>query len=180
MVTRRLLKIMLLMVFVLAAVVMVAQAEAQPKNFRAHLAGRNEGPVPVDTQAQGQAIFQLSADGLTLRYKLIATNIDNVFMAHIHRAAEGTNGPIVAWLYPSAPPAQLIAGRSTGILMEGEITAANLTGPLAGQPLSELIAAVEAGNTYVNVHTTDGVAANNPPQVAGDAPAGEIRGQISG
>jgi hypothetical protein len=39
-----------------------------------------------------------------------------------------------------------------------------------------LIAAMESGNAYANVHTNDGVA---PPNTGpGDSPGGEIRGQI--
>ena len=57
-----------------------------------------------------------------------------------------------------------------------EITAADLVGPLAGQPLSALIDAIDAGNIYVNVHTNDFV---DPPNTgAGDFPGGEIRGQV--
>jgi hypothetical protein len=134
------------------------------RNFSTHLSGSNEVP-PVETLAQGQAIFMLSKDGETLYYKLIAANIENVHMSHIHLAAEGVNGPIVVWLYPSAPRMVLIPGRFNGVLAQTFITAANLVGPLAGQPLSALIAEMEAGNTYVNIH-------NN--QYAG----GEIRGQI--
>jgi hypothetical protein len=62
------------------------------------------------------------------------------------------------------------------VLSEGTFTAANFVGPLAGRPMSELLAAMAAGNTYVNVHTNDGVgAANTGP---GDFASGEIRGQI--
>ena len=62
------------------------------------------------------------------------------------------------------------------MLATGTITAADLVGPLAGQPLSALIEEMPAGNTYVNVHTDDGVA---PPNTGpGDFPGGEIRGQI--
>ena len=32
-----------------------------------------------------------------------------IFEPHIHMASPGVNGPIVVWLYPSAPPAQLEA-----------------------------------------------------------------------
>jgi len=79
----------------------------------------------------------------------------------------------VAFLYGPAAPG---GGRSDGVLAEGTITAANLVGPLAGHPLSDLIAAMEAGNAYVNVHTNDGVA---PPNTGpGDIPGGEVRGQI--
>jgi hypothetical protein len=135
-------------------------------NFRAHLSGDQEVP-PVETRATGQAIFQLSKDGTELSYKLIVANIEDLRMAHIHLAPAGVNGPVVAWLYPSAPPAQLIPGRFNGVLAEGIITEANLVGPLAGLPFSSLIDAMKAGDTYVNVHTST-------------YPGGEIRGQIYG
>jgi hypothetical protein len=154
----------ILAVLVLLATVGAAVAAVQ--NYRAHLSGRFEIPAVVDTQAEGQAIFQLSNDGTTLHYKLNVANIENVTQAHIHRNPSGTgNGPIVVWLYPSAPPLQLIPGRTDGQLAEGEITAANLTGPLAGKPLGDLIALIEAGQTYVNVHTTA-------------FPGGEIHGPV--
>lgn len=148
----------------LALVVATTAALAATRNFRTHLAGEFEVPVR-DTQAQGQAIFQLNKDGNELHYKLIVANIENVLQAHIHMAPAGQNGMIVAWLYPSAPPAQLIPGRFQGVLGEGIITEANLVGPLAGHPFSELIDAIESGNAYVNVHTTQ-------------FPPGEIRGNL--
>jgi hypothetical protein len=102
---------------------------------------------------------------LSLAYTLIVANIVDVTQSHIHMAPAGANGGIVAWLYPSAPPLQLIPGRSQGILGQGVITAANLVGALAGQTLQDLLDAIAAGNTYVNVHTVQ-------------LPPGEIRGQI--
>jgi hypothetical protein len=135
-----------------------------PLNFRAHLSPDQEVHV-VESNATGQAIFQLSKDGTELSYKLIVANIENVTMAHIHLAPAGVNGGVVAWLYPSSPPPQLIPGKSNGILAEGTITASNLVGGLAGQPLSALIDAMKEGRTYVNVHTSA-------------YGAGEIRGQI--
>lgn len=137
------------------------------RNASVHLDGDQEKPNPVDTKAQGQAKFQLSEDGTSLQYKLIVANIINVTQAHLHRITDPTavTGGIVVWLYPSAPPSQLIPGRSNGILGEGVITAANLTGSLAGMELQDLIDEINAGNIYVNVHTFQ-----NPP--------GEIRGDI--
>lgn len=134
--------------------------------------------VSNDSQARGSAIFELSADGSELAYKLIVANIDNAFMAHIHLAAAGTNGPIVVWLYPSTvpAPAPVGGGRLDGVIAEGTITAANLVGPLAGQPLSALVDALKNGGAYVNVHTNDGVAPTNTGP--GDFPGGEIRGQV--
>ena len=135
--------------------------------------------VSNTSQAVGNAIFHLSDDGLSLSYKLIVANIDNVFMAHIHRAAAGVNGGIVVWLYPSTAvgvTAPLGGGRIDGPIAEGTITAANLTGSLAGHPLSDLLALLENGGAYVNAHTNDGVGAVNTGP--GDFPGGEIRGQI--
>jgi hypothetical protein len=136
------------------------------RNFRTNLSGAEEvADPPVETLARGQAIFQLSKDGTQLSYKLIVANIENVSMAHIHLAPAGVNGPVVAWLYPSSPPPQLIEGRFDGVLAEGVITADDLVGPLAGFTMEDLIAEIGAGNTYVNVHTSQ-------------YPAGEVRGQI--
>jgi hypothetical protein len=151
-------------------------AVSVPLNFRTHLTGDEEVPVRA-TQAQGQAIFQLSKDGTALSYRLIAANIENAFMAHIHMAPAGSNGGIVVWLYPStaATPGALNSGRHN-INVDGVITAANLMGGLAGRSVADLVAAIEAGTAYVNVHTSDGVdPANTGP---GDFPGGEIRGQI--
>lgn len=142
----------------------VAAARGHNRNFRAHLAGENEVP-PVDTLARGQSIFQLHRDGMALDYKLIVANIEDVLMAHIHVGGPDVNGPVAVWLYPDGPPPELIEGRFDGVLAEGTITTDDLVGPLDDGQLSDLLAMMRAGNTYVNVHTE----AN---------PAGEIRGQI--
>ena len=147
-------------------------------NLGTHLAGENEVP-PRDTRAQGEAIFRISDDGSSVDYKLIASNIDNAFMSHIHVAPPGVNGPIVVWLYPSTAPVPGPAGsgRHDGVLAEGTFTAANLVGPLKNKPLSVLLDAMRSGNAYVNVHTLDGV---NPPNSGpGNFPGGEIRGPLS-
>jgi hypothetical protein len=162
--------LLVILVFLSAAVALAAS-----RNFGTHLNGDNEVPVRA-TNAQGEARFKLAEDGQSLHYKLNIANIENVFMAHLHLGPADTAGPIVVWLYPSRPPAQPLPGRTQGTLAEGDITAADLIGPLAGQPLSALLAAIEAGNVYVNVHTNDFVdPANTGP---GDFPAGEIRGQL--
>ena len=138
----------------------------------APLSGSEEVPAR-DTKARGNASFELSDDGLTLSFKLIVANIDNVVASHIHIGPPGTNGPVVFFLYGSVAPG---GGPSNGVLAQGVGTAANLVGPLAGRPLSDLIAAMNAGNAYVNVHTNDGVDPTNTGP--GDFPGGEIRAQI--
>jgi hypothetical protein len=152
-------------------------ARSAANNLGTHLDGADENP-PNASLAQGQAIFRVSDDGTSVDYQLIASNIDNAFMAHIHLAAAGVNGPIVEWLFPSTAPVQgpLGTGRHDGVLAEGHFSAADLVGPLKGHPLAELIAAMRSGGAYVNVHTNDGVApVTNTP---GDLPGGEIRGQL--
>jgi hypothetical protein len=160
---------------------MSADANANGGNLGTPLSPDEEvmpAGVVNTSRARGSAVFQLSADGTTLTYQLMVANIENAFMAHIHRQAPGFNGPIVVWLYPSTAttPGPLGAGRLDGVIATGTITAANLVGPLAGQPLSALVDNIKAGNTYVNVHTNDGVDPTNTGP--GDYPGGEIRGQI--
>lgn len=168
----------------LAIVVIAASgAAASPRNFVTPLNGASEVPSR-ETLARGSAIFQLSSDGETMSYRLIAANIENVIMAHIHLQAPDTdpgsaNGGIVVWLYPSTaagPPAASGGGRHDGVLATGSFTDANFVGALAGMSMSDLVAAIEAGRAYVNVHTNDGAGDTNTGP--GDFPGGEIRGQL--
>jgi len=162
----------LLGAFALGFAVIGAAGAGLNANWSDHLTGAQEVPAR-DSKGQGQAIFHLSDDGSSVDFKLMATNIDNVIAAHIHIGPLGVNGPVVVFLYGPAAPG---AGRHNGVLSTGTFTAANLTGPLAGQPLSALIDAMRSGNAYVNVHTNDGVAPIN--EGPGDFPGGEIRAQI--
>lgn len=132
----------------------------QSTAFQADLSGDAQVPV-VFTDASGEATFQLSPDRNSLSYTLTVGDISQVFVAHIHLGAAGTNGPVVVFLYgPTAP-----TGEVDGTLASGTITATNLTGPLTGQNLSALIDALTTGMAYVNVHTVP-------------HPGGEIRGQV--
>ena len=149
-----------LAVIVTVAFGATALAGGNGTHWVAPLSGSQEVPAVV-TQGTGVAKFKLSKDGESIHYKLNVANIENVIQSHIHVAPAGTNGGVVAFLF-----GPVIGGVSVnGTLIEGTITSADLKGSLAGQDLSALVAALESGNTYVNVHTV----AN---------PSGEIRGQI--
>jgi len=162
-----------LIAFGLSLGLLVLAGTAFAKEFKTGgLSGADEVPAR-DTNARGNALFEISDDGLTISFKLIVANIDNVVAAHIHIGPAGVNGPVVLFLYGNVPAG---GGSINGVISDGSATAANLVGPLAGQPLSALIAAMEAGNAYVNVHTNDGVAPTNTGP--GDFPGGEIRAQI--
>jgi hypothetical protein len=135
------------------------------QSFSTTMTGDEEVP-PVATSATGSATFEVSQDGNSISFEVTLVNLSNTTMAHIHLAGAGVNGPVVAWLYPDSPPAQLIAGSFSGVLSSGTITAGDLVGPLEGHGIDVLIDAMIAGDTYVNVHTEA-------------FPAGEIRGQIA-
>jgi CHRD domain-containing protein len=158
-------------------------------NLGTHMAGSGEvftpavpgDPTPADSRAQGEAIFRVSADGETVKFQLIASNIDNVIMSHIHCGRPGQNGPIRMWLYPvigpSGAPGPNGAGRHDGVLASGTFSPTGVICPASavGQDMP-LLDAIRAGLTYVNVHTNDGVAPTNTGP--GDFPGGEIRGQL--
>jgi hypothetical protein len=142
-----------------------AQAAA-PRNFVAHLSGDEEVP-PVDTQAQGQAIFQLNAEGDVLSFRLLVANIADVTQAHIHCGAAGVNGPVVVFLFGLDPDGVTV----NGVLSQGTITAADVIArpdsaacPGGVANFDELLDKMLSGNTYTNVHTLA-------------FPGGEIRGQ---
>lgn len=143
-----------------------ASDDANGGNFGTPLSGAEEVP-PRETNARGNATFQLSADGESMTYRLIVANIENVVAAHIHIGPKGANGPVAQWLYPSTSPGGAPAGggRLDGVIAEGTFT-----------PSPAVLTAMQTGNAYVNVHTNDGVdPANTGP---GDFPGGEVRGQI--
>ena len=152
-----------------------------PRNWVAHLVGDNEVP-PNASKGQGQAIFKLSPDGQTMSYKVISSNIENIVQSHIHVVTatgdpKTLNGPISVFLFGLVPSG---GGRHDGVLAEGEFTTSNLINGSGSNPtnvftLAQLVAVMDAGKTYVNVHTNDGLSGSNGP---GDIPGGEIRGQI--
>ena len=144
-----------------------------PLNFGTHMHGKHERPNPRDTEATGQLNLRLSDDGESLEYKLIAANIDNVVASHIHQGTVDQAGPAVVFLFGPAPAN---GGRHNGVLAEGTIRSENLINGLKGQPISALIAMIQRGEAYANIHTDDGVLPSNSGP--GDFAAGEIRGQV--
>jgi CHRD domain len=164
--------------------VQAVQPDGVAKNHATHLSGDQEVPAN-NSNAQGQAIFKVAADGASVDYKLIASNIENVFMAHIHCGPAGMNGPIVVWLYPSTDPSPgpTGGGRHDGVLVEGTFSGANVLPQDASEAcpggvasLADVLAKIKANGTYVNVHTSDGD--DTPNEGPGDFPGGEVRGQL--
>lgn len=166
----RILPVVVLIVLIMLVTASVAYAASQ--DFGARLSGAEEVP-PRDTPATGVATFQLSEDGTALSYSVNVTKIENVFAAHIHCGAKRVNGPVGVTLFMGTPG----GGAINGTLAKGTITAPDPGNGCGWADLATVVAAMNSGNTYVNVHTNDGVAPTNTGP--GDFPAGEIRGQIT-
>src|SRR5512141_3199261 len=94
---------LIVLLAIVGSMATTASVLADSLKFKTKLSGDQEVPpigVIIDTQARGKAEFKLSHDGTELHYKLSVSRIENAFMAHIHLAAAGVNGPIVVWLFP--------------------------------------------------------------------------------
>lgn len=140
----------------------ILNAYATVAGFTVELSGNEEVP-PLQTDAKGSA--ELTAPHFdNIGYSVNVSNIDKVTMAHIHSGKIGENGPIVVTLFKTETPS---TEPINGNLVSGNITNANLEGPMAGKTLIDLTKSMELGETYVNVHTEEN-------------PNGEIRGQIKG
>ena len=94
-------------------------------------------------------------------FNITVTDTQGVTMAHIHSGKQGENGQPIVPLYKSDTP----SGPIVGLLAKGNITADTFQGPMTGKQISDLITAMQNGETYVNIHTQK-------------HPDGEIRGQI--
>lgn len=148
---------------VLLTASIVDQIHAAKYPYDAPLSGQNEVP-PVESPATGEAEFtELNNDTIKYKVQINSTGGFNASAAHIHAGKEGENGEVVIDLLGTPTSKDKVT--SYGMTFRGNLTDAGLKGPMQGKTLTDLIAAMDSGDTYVNVHT----AAN---------PNGEIRGQI--
>lgn len=128
-------------------------------NGRQEVSDSNNNRISGDPNGRGEAyVFGIDGDPNTLCYVVTVDKIQLVpvgegMAAHIHKGAEGTNGPVVAVL---AGPED---GNAADCLTEGVESAKFPMGPV----VQEILAHPE--EYYINVH--------NP-----DYPGGAIRGQL--
>jgi hypothetical protein len=154
-----------------------ADMHGDNRSLGARLGGFEEVPV-VSTAGSGEfrAKINLAAGQISYEFNYAGMQ-GTVAQAHIHLGQRGVNGGILVWLCQSAtnPAPAAVAAitpmcTSPSFSSSGVITALNLVGPGGVQQLGagefdELVGALRAGVTYVNVHTNL-------------SPGGEIRGQI--
>ena len=150
------------------------------KNIKEFLIGYEEVPS-VSTTGNGQFHARISNDESQIQWELTYSDLEGaVQQAHIHIGNVGVNGGITVFLCTNlgngpagtqpcpAPPATI-----SGTIVAADVSpnipatqAARNQGLNTGE-LDELIQAMRAGATYVNVHSTTW-------------PGGEIRSQIDG
>ncbi len=160
---------------VAAAACFAIPTQAADSVFTAVMDGAQCLPEPIMTSATGAVELRVSADGKTVNYKITLNKLSNPSQADLHVGAASQNGQSVVKLWPLGNAAAK-RGEFTGVLAEGSFDASDFIGPMTGSPMSDLLDEIRAGNTYVNVHTYDGM---DPPYSGpGDYRVGEIRGQL--
>jgi CHRD domain len=152
----------------IAGAVALAHDNNGNRNFSAKLNGYNE-VTSKSTPARGQFRARVENGGSKIHYKLSYQGFTEspAVVAHIHFSQQHVNGQVVAFLCggggkPACP--------NPGGTVEGDIVAADVQPVppdqgIAPTEIAELIRAMRAGATYVNVHSV---------RFGG----GEIRGQI--
>jgi len=143
-------------------------AYGQGGQVKAQLSGFQEVP---SLSSAGAGEFTATLNPGSIEYTLSYSGLDSgVLFAHIHLGQRGVNGSISVFLCSNAPaPVPTPACPVNSGTVSGVLEAFDVIGP-AGQGIAagefeELVDAILAGVTYVNVHTNDFM-------------GGEIRGQI--
>ena len=137
------------------------------RRFGAVLDGYQEVQT-LSTPASGEFVARLLENG-TIEYELSYSGIATAVSAsHIHLGRPGTTGGVIAFLCgggdkPACPQG---SGSVTGIIDPADVIGPTGQGIVAGE-FEELLAAMRAGATYVNVHSAT-------------YPSGEIRGVVRG
>jgi hypothetical protein len=154
----------------------VAAVPAAAQTMHSRLDGYREVPA-VSTAASGEFSAKIDQNAGSIYWELTYDGMQGtVVQSHIHFGQHSVNGGITAWLCQSATnPAPAAVAATTPMCtspsgtLSGTITSASVVGPGAQQmgpgEFEELVRAMRAGVTYVNVHTSL-------------SPSGEIRGQI--
>jgi len=149
-----------------------AQPGGNPDTIRERLSGYQEDPLTISTTGRGQFQARVNRAADRISYRLSYAALEGtVTQAHIHFGGKAQSGGIIVFLCSNLGngPAGTQACPPAPATVSGTLRAADVLGPVAQgiEPgaFRELVAAVRAGKTYVNVHTTKW-------------PAGEIRAQL--
>jgi hypothetical protein len=164
-------------------VVAAASAAAARQGFKSiqeYLTGYEEVPA-VSTAGSGRFTASIATDGSQIDWQLDYSDLEGaVQQSHIHLGQAGVNGGITVFLCTNLGngPAGTQACPASPAVISGTITMADVSPNIPATlnarnqglgtgELNELIAAMRAGTTYVNIHSTSWQ-------------GGEVRSQIDG
>jgi hypothetical protein len=139
-------------------------------DIREELTGYEEDPKALSTTGNGTFKARIDRSAQTIDYRLRYADLEgDVLAAHIHLGLRAQSGGISAFLCSNgAAPAGTPMCDADGEV-SGTIEPADVIGPadqgIEPGEFDELVAAIRAGATYANVHSTK-------------YPTGEIRAQL--
>lgn len=143
---------------------------AKSAKVRAVLTGYASVPA-ISSTGTGRFLAQIDAFNNVISYQLSYSGLEGeVQQTHIHLGQASANGGVGAFLCsnlpnpPAGTPACPASGVVTGIIQANGVVGPSVQGIAPGE-FAELVAAIRAGFTYINIHTSL-------------FPPGEIRGQI--
>ena len=124
---------------------------AQQTNFMASLSGKTLSP-PVSTAATGIAKFNVNPNG-NIAYEIDGKNIKGIIGAHISLQ----NGTDLAQVFNPYVEingkSEIPTGQVNGQISKGIITANDLSGPVSGKNVTDLIPLMKNNSAYVVVRT---------------------------
>lgn len=155
-----------------AATAVGDDARGGQSTLRERLTGYEEHPLVFSTTGTGQVRVTINERTQEIAYRLSYTSLEGtITQSHIHFGGKAQAGGISVFLCTNAGngPAGTQACPVAPATVSGTIRPADIIGP-AGQGIAagqfdEFVAAMRAGLTYVNVHSTL-------------YPGGEIRAQL--
>ena len=128
-------------------------------DFSEELTGYEEVPA-LSTTGEGKFRASIRSHGSAIDYRLSYAKLEGgVLQAHIHLGQEAVNGGISAFLCTNLGngPAGTDPCPPAPATISGTITAEDVVGPtgqgIEAGAIDELVRAMRAGATYVNVHT---------------------------
>jgi CHRD domain len=142
--------------------------------FHTELSGYEEVPA-VSTEGGGEFRARVSRETEVIDWELTYEGPFNgeITQSHIHFAQKSVNGAIAVFLCsnlgngPAGTQACPPEGTITGTIVPENVGDAAAGQGLAAGEFAELVRAMRAGATYVNVHSRS-------------QPGGEVRGQLGG
>jgi hypothetical protein len=140
--------------------------------LREQLSGYAETPVAISTPASGQFRAQINNSAQEITWRLTYADLGTALtQAHVHFGSPAQSGGVSFFLCSNlgTGPAGTQTCPAAPATISGTIRPADVIGPavqgIAAGEFTELVQAIRAGFTYVNVHTAA-------------FPGGEIRAQL--